>query len=92
MRYRVFYWIGVFLVIGMLFCVPISASAAQKVNINSATVEQLEALPHIGPKTAVRIVEYRKSHGRFNSVDELLVIKGIGEKRLQKIRTLISID
>ncbi len=92
MRYRVSHWVWIMLVIGLLVSSPTYALGADKVNINSATVEQLEALPHIGPKTAKRIVEYRKSHGRFNSIEELAVIKGIGEKRLEKLRKLISIS
>ena len=65
-----------------------SSSAAQRtVNINTATVEELcEVLPGIGEIKAKRIVEYRKSTGGFNSVDELLNVKGIGEKTLEKIR------
>jgi len=74
---------------------PKKTSAAKapavKVSINSATAEQLEALPRIGPKTAQRIVEYRKAHKSFRTVDELLNVKGVGPKVLEKIRPHVTL-
>jgi len=61
------------------------------ININTATVELLCQLPGIGPKTAQRIIEYRETHGRFGSVDELDGVKGIGPKKLAKIRPLVTV-
>jgi competence protein ComEA len=63
---------------------------AGKVNINSATAEQLTTLPGVGPKLAARIVEYRQKSGGFKSVQELLNVQGIGEKNLQKIQGYLS--
>lgn len=68
------------------------ASGVQSVvDVNSATVEELIALPGIGPVTARRIVEYRDQHGSFSSADQLLEVKGIGEATLGKIRGMVRI-
>lgn len=56
------------------------------VDLNTATVEQLEALPGIGPSIARAIVEHRTRHGRFRSVDDLLDVPGIGESKLNALR------
>ncbi len=66
------------------------AFAGGKININTATVEQLVELNGIGPKTAEKIVEYRKDH-KFTSVDDLVNVKGIGPKTLDKIRDQITV-
>ena len=61
-------------------------------NINTATVEELQEFPGIGPKTAQRIVEYREQHGNFTSVDALMEVKGIGEKTLEKLKPFIGVE
>lgn len=61
------------------------------VNINTATVEELCTLPGIGPITAQRIVEFRNERGRFSAVDELEQVKGIGPKKLAKLRSLVTL-
>jgi len=53
-----------------------------KVNLNTASVEQLTTLPGVGPKLAARIVEYRQKSGAFRAPQELLNVKGVGEKNL----------
>lgn len=63
----------------------------KKLNINTANAQQLEGLPGIGPSLAERIIKYRQENGKFNSVDELLNVSGIGEKKLEEIRELIDI-
>lgn len=67
-----------------------SAMAEKKVNINTATVEELQTLPKIGPKTAEAIVKYREEH-QFESVDDLLNVKGIGEKKLEQIKPHVTV-
>ncbi|HEX9970116.1 MAG TPA: helix-hairpin-helix domain-containing protein, partial [Acidimicrobiales bacterium] len=56
------------------------------VDLNTATVEQLEALPGVGPSIARAIVEHRTRHGRFRSVEDLLDVPGIGESKLNALR------
>ena len=63
---------------------------AGKVNINSASAEQLTTLPGVGPKLAARILDYRQKSGAFKSVSELMHVRGIGEKNLKKIEQYLS--
>lgn len=62
-----------------------------KVNINKATVEELQRLPGIGASTAYKIVEYREKNGKFKNLDEIKNIKGIGESRYEEIKDDIKI-
>ena len=66
------------------------AVAAGPVHLNSATLEQLDALPGVGPVTAQKILDYRQQHGAFGSVDELDAIAGIGPARLEQLRGLVA--
>ena len=69
---------------------PASASApARPVQLSTATLEQLDALPGIGPVTAQKILDYRAQHGAFSSVDELDAIPGIGPARIDQLRGLV---
>jgi competence protein ComEA len=61
------------------------------VNLNSATASQLQELPGIGAKTAERIIEYRQKKGPFKKIEELMNVKGIGEKSFLKLRPQITV-
>ncbi len=61
------------------------------ININTATAAELEALPGIGAKTAARIVEYRQKNGAFKKVEELMNVRGVGEKNFVKLKSQISV-
>lgn len=61
------------------------------VNVNIATQLELETIPGIGPALARRIIEYRSAHTNFSSLDDLTKIKGIGKKKLEKIKSYISL-
>lgn len=60
-------------------------------DLNTATAEQLEDLPGVGPSTASAILAYRQEHGRFRSVDELLEVRGIGDARLAELRDKVRV-
>lgn len=68
---------------------PGAAGPVGQVGINTATLEQLDALPGVGPVLAQHIVDYRTEHGGFRSIDELREVKGIGEARFHDLHDLV---
>lgn len=64
----------------------------EKVDLNSATAEELEGLPGIGPTLAQRILDYRRENGDFTSVEELMQVEGIGQARLEALRDYITVE
>lgn len=62
-----------------------------KVNINNATQTELETLPGIGPSTALKIINYRKEKGKFNKIEDIKNVNGIGESKFNKIKEFIKI-
>lgn len=66
-------------------------TASAPLNINTATPAQLEALPGLGKAVAERIVEYREKNGNFKKVEDLMNVKGIGEKSFLKLKPLITV-
>lgn len=84
-----------FLALCLVF--PAFSAATKKpplkpININSASSEELQQVPGIGPVTAEKILQMRKSYGAFKSVDDLLSIRGIGKKRLEKMRKYLTVS
>ena len=68
------------------------AFSADKININTATAEQIaEGVKGVGPKKAEEILKYRKANGKFNSVDDLVNVKGIGEATVNKNRDILTV-
>ncbi len=68
-----------------------AAGAGQRVHLNSATLEQLDSLPGVGPVTAQGILDYRTEHGAFQSVEELDAVPGIGPARLEQLKELVDL-
>jgi len=76
---------------------PSTAAAPKRLHqgsldVNRATEQDFDALPGIGPKLAERIMEYRQSVGAFRSLDELRAVKGIGNKKFERIRPLVTVS
>ena len=66
-----------------------TGTSAEPVQLSTATLEQLDSLPGVGPVTAQKILDYRQKHGAFQSVDELDAVPGIGPKRLDQLHDLV---
>ena len=89
------------MIVAALLCLLVPSSVAaqqeqaatqkQTINLNTATLDQLTTLPGIGAKTAERILEYRTKSGGFKKIEELMNVKGIGEKSFLKIKPLVSV-
>jgi len=94
MLWRTF--VRILLLLAAFGAVAVSLPAKKKppaapVNLNTATSEELQQVPGIGPVTADKILQMRKSYGAFKSVDDLSAIRGIGPKRLEKMRKYLTV-
>ena len=87
--------LSTFLFLGLIFSASADAGKkkppAKPVDLNTATSEELQQVPGIGPATAEKILQMRKSYGAFKSVDDLLAIRGLGAKRLEKMRKYLTV-
>ncbi len=70
---------------------PTEADVQEKVNLNTATAEELDVLPGIGPVLAQRIIEYRENQGGFQTAEEIVNVSGIGEKTYAKLANLVEV-
>jgi len=83
---------GILLVVSLLAPLAASAAGAGTVNVNSASAEQLQLLPRIGPAVAQRILDYRKENGKFGSLDDLMLVRGIGEATFAQLKPYVSLN
>jgi competence protein ComEA len=82
------------LALALCLALPLCAGSGapkQPINLNSASTTELMQLPKIGAKTAERIVAFRKQHGGFRRVEELMDVKGIGEKTFEKLKPFLTL-
>lgn len=70
----------------------LAEGASGKVNLNEATLDQLQLLPRIGPAIGKRIIEFRKEHGPFKKVEEIMHVRGIGEKTFALIKPYLTLE
>ena len=70
--------------------VAVESYAGDMVNVNTATVEQLQSVKGIGEKTALAIVAYRTEHGDFKKIEELTSVKGLGDKKIEKVKSMLT--
>ena len=70
---------------------PPKSAAPALLNLNTATEAELAKLPGIGPATATRILEYRQKNGAFKKIEELMNVRGIGEKAFLKLKPLVTV-
>jgi competence protein ComEA len=78
-------------VLGAALVFGLGAETATKVDLNSANQKQLETLPGIGPALADRIIKHRTKNGRFKRIEDLMNVKGIGEKKFLKLKEMVYV-
>jgi len=92
LRFKRQMWVGLSILLMVLLALPVVAGAGDKININTASKDQLCELTGVGPAIAERIIQYREKNGPFKSVDELTQVKGIGEGTLLKIKDSVTVE
>lgn len=74
----------------LLAALPGAAAEGRKVNVNTADAAQLALLPRVGPSIAQRIVDYRKQNGPFKKAEDLMLVRGIGEKTFELLKPYVA--
>ncbi len=76
----------------LVFCLPLTGSTDQKININQAGMEELATLEKVGEKYAQRIVEYREANGPFEKTEDIMKVKGVGQKTWEANKDRIVVE
>jgi competence protein ComEA len=80
------------LALTLLTSLPAAAAEAGVVNINTAGEAQLTLLPRVGPALAQRILDFRKENGKFEATEDLMLVRGVGEKVFETLEPYVSLD
>jgi len=75
-----------------ILMVPVYIIAGEKINLNTATLEELTKLKGIGPAYAQRIIDYRQNYGPFEKIEDLMKVKGIGQKIFDTNKDIITVE
>jgi competence protein ComEA len=81
-----------FALVAVALAAPAAAEGAGTVNVNTASVTELERLPGIGPSVAARIVEHREQNGAFKAAEDLMLVRGVGEKTFERIKPYVAVS
>ena len=84
--------IAVCILLMSMLMAPVLLMAAEKINLNTATLEELMTLERIGPKYAQRIIDYRETNGPFEKIEDIMKVKGIGPKTFDANKDLITVE
>ena len=91
-RYRVFLVMFALIVVFVALNGTVWAEVPEKININTATAEELVQLKNIGPKTAAKIMEYRETNSPFEKPEDIMKVKGVGEKIFEMNKDRIVVE
>ena len=92
MHFKRFIALSAAMLIMFAFTAPVSGQDTERVNINKASAAELAKLQEVGPKFAVRIIEYRQKYGPFKLTEELMEIRGIGPRTYDRIKDKITVQ
>ena len=84
--------IAVCILLMSMLMAPVLLMAAEKINLNTATLEELMTLERIGPKYAQRIIDYRETNGPFEKIEDIMKVKGVGPKTFDANKDLITVE
>jgi competence protein ComEA len=98
MKKFMFTGLALSLILGLVFSSALSLQVQQaqetsekKININTAPAAELQKLPRIGPKIAQRIIDFRNQNGNFKNIEEIMKVRGIGEKVFKQLKDMITV-